>query len=165
MCYIAYLPDDDMSVIHLQIPIILTHPMKYERRLNDKNQTWHHGDKGQDLQSSFLYSRFKIFFYVFYIDLAEGLLEEDSRKDDGEYRPGGQDHLLDGERHLLQGEVRHQAVAAGDDAPGARFTISLWGQGLSIKCVSWLVDGAFEHKRTQNQNLKKIYYLLAAPFW
>ena len=101
--------------------------MKYERRLNDKNQTWHHGDKGQDLQSSFLYSRFKILFYVFYIDLAEGLLEEDSRKDDGEYRPGGQDHLLDGERHLLQGEVRHQAVAAGDDAPAPRFTISTWG--------------------------------------
>ena len=69
----------------------------------------------------------KYFFDVFYIDLAEGLLEEDSRKDDGEYRPGGQDHLLDGERHLLQGEVRHQAVAAGDDAPAPRFTISTWG--------------------------------------
>ena len=116
--------------------------MKYEWRLDDKNQTWHHGDQGQDLQTSaIIYSRFKISFNVSHIDLAEGFLEEDSREDDGEYWSGRQDHLLDGERHLLQGEVGHQAVAAGDDAPVPQFTISL---GLSIK---WLVGDIVSLKK------------------
>ena len=41
--------------------------MKYEWRLDDKNQPGHHSDQGQDLQSSaILHSRFNIFSNVYY---------------------------------------------------------------------------------------------------